>query len=198
MTELNHPAENGEAVLTFWFGLKSPGKKDDARVREVLGPLHERAAVGELIHWAEPPRDRLALILLLDQVPRHLYRDDPRAYATDAMARDLTALFVERNDWRTFKPIEKFYASHPWLHAEDFELQSKIHGHYQELAPQLPGLEFMAATADLYLETIRRFGRFPHRNKILGRETTPEEQAFLDTVWNRKRGPENTAPDSGQ
>ena len=180
-------AETPQEVLDFWYGLQSPGKKDDAQVREVLGNLHQRAAVGELDGWAENPRNRMALILLLDQVPRHLYRDNPRTYATDEKAQSFTELFVAQNDWQPFTPLEKFYCAMPWLHSEDLEKQTRIHPIYQEITPQIEGLEFMGRIATIYLETIQRFGRFPHRNDMLGRETTPEEATFLEMEWGPRR-----------
>ena len=190
------------AVLDFWFALERPGKKHDAAVREALGGLHEQAARGELDGWGEQPRGRLALILLLDQVPRHLFRDDPRTYATDEKAAGLTAMFIDpgmkashgREAWGDFTALEIFYATHPWLHAEDEARQARINPVYHRIATQLPGLEYMAAIADLYLETIRRFGRFPHRNQVLGRESTPQEERFLAEEWNQRRRDARTCP----
>ena len=129
----------------------------------------------------------MALILLLDQIPRHLFRDDPRTYATDPKAQGLTALFVERGDWSDFAPLEKFYCAMPWLHAEDTAKQEAINPVYHQVAPQIEGLEFMARIADLYLETIQRFGRFPHRNSMLDRESTPEEIRFVAEEWGPRR-----------
>ena len=185
---MTHSPQDAQGVLDFWFSLNHPGGKDDGRVREALEALYEQAAAGALDGWAEEPRGRLALILLLDQAPRHLFRDDPRAYATDGPAQALTARFMEpAESWGDFTALEIFYATHPWLHAEDEPLQARINPVYHRIAPNLPGLEYMAATADLYLETIRRFGRFPHRNAALGRETTPAEARFLREEWGRKR-----------
>ena len=222
----SHP----EAVLDFWFSLQRPGKKDDGLVRVALGGLYKRAARGELSGWAEgqadgrmaggveAPRGRLALILLLDQTPRHLFRGDARIYATDAMAAELTAWFLERSPdtgqsrqddcligaspdgergfmgaslgggrWAGLRPLEIFYAAHPWLHAEHEQRQARINPVFHRIAPQLPGLEYMANIADLYWETIRRFGRFPHRNTMLERETTEAEARFLAEEWNQRR-----------
>ena len=176
-----------QAVLDFWFSLKSPGKKDDARVQEALRPAYDHAAAGELDIWADDPRERMALTLLLDQIPRHLFRDDPRTYATDAKAQELTARFIEHGDWAGFAPLERFYCAMPWLHAEDLPRQLAINPIYHQVAPQIAGLEFMSRIADLYLETIRRFGRFPHRNSILGRDTTPEEATFVKEEWGPRR-----------
>ncbi len=190
------------AVLDFWFALERPGKKHDAPIREAMGGLYEQAARGELDGWAEQPRGRLALILLLDQVPRHLFRGDPRAYATDEMAAALTAMFIDPcmesfaapQEWGDFTALEIFYATHPWLHAEDEALQARINPVYHRIAQKLPGLEYMAAIADLYLETIRRFRRFPHRNRVLGQESTPEEARFLAEEWNQRRRDARTCP----
>ncbi len=176
-----------QAVLDFWFGLKNPGPKDDARVKEACEDLYRLAVGGELEHWAEHPRERLALLLLVDQIPRHIFRDLPEAYAADTQARALTGRFMADQDWRDFTPLEKFYASLPWLHAEEVAKQEAIHRVLQEVAPRIAGLEFMARVADLYLETIRRFGRFPHRNELLGRTSTPEEALFLKEEWHQRR-----------
>ena len=176
-----------QAVLDFWFSLHRPGRKHDALVEEHLGAAYRRAAEGGLASWREPPRGRLALTLLLDQVPRHLFRNRPESYANDGMARECAALFFARRDWDGFSPLELFYVAHPWLHAEDVALQEQVNPFLHDLAPQLPGLEYMAGIADFYWETIRRFGRFPPRNKILGRESSPEEKAFLLEEWSQRR-----------
>lgn len=181
------PAETPRQVLTFWFSLERPGKKHDAVVREVLGDLYERAATHLLDDWMRRPHDRLALILLLDQVPRHLYRQDGRAYATDLAAQAATARFFERQDWQELTPLEKFYAVLPFLHAEDAALQRRVNPVLHECAEALPELSFMGRIADLYLEIIERFGFFPHRNGMRGRVTTAEEQRFLDEVWFPRR-----------
>ncbi|MEE8395040.1 MAG: DUF924 family protein, partial [bacterium] len=82
-----------QAVLDFWFSLENPNQKDDQKVEQVLAPAYRQAADGELDDWGEEPRSRLALILLLDQIPRHIFRDRPQSYASDEKARGLTALF---------------------------------------------------------------------------------------------------------
>jgi uncharacterized protein (DUF924 family) len=174
-------------VLAFWFGLKRPSKKDDRRVRTVLGRLHAEAARGALDSWREEARERLALILLLDQVPRHIYRDRPQSYATDLQAQGLTRQFFERDDWRTFAHIERFYAALPYLHAEVATLQAQVNPVIHACAEALPELAFMGRVADLYRETIARFGRFPHRNAILGRIDTPTELRFLEQEWAPRR-----------
>jgi len=184
---MTFPAETPRQVLDFWFGLDRPGKKDDPAVRAVLGDAYEQAARHRLDGWAEAPRDRLALILLLDQVPRHLYREDARAFATDLKAQAQTRLFFERGDWPDFSAIERFHAALPYLHAEDEQRQAQVNPVIHACADSLPHLGFMGRVADLYLETIRRFGAFPHRNALRGVPNSAEEQRFLDEVWHPRR-----------
>jgi uncharacterized protein (DUF924 family) len=184
---MSAPAASPRQVLDFWFGLERPGKKDDPAVRTVLGEGYEQAARHRLDAWAEAPRNRLALILLLDQVPRHLYREDARAFATDLKAQEQTRLFFERGDWTGFPSLERFYAAMPYLHAEHEQRQAQVNPVIHACAASLPQLGFMGRIADLYLETIRRFGLFPHRNAVRGVPNSAEEQRFLDEVWYPRR-----------
>jgi uncharacterized protein (DUF924 family) len=181
------PAASPHEVLDFWFGLDRPGQKDDPLVRTVLGEAYERAARHRLDAWADEPRPRLALILLLDQVPRHLYREDPRAYATDLKAQALARRFFERGDWMDFHSIERFYAALPYLHAEHAGRQQQVNPVMHACATAIQHLDFMGRIADLYLETIGRFGYFPHRNALRGVPNSPDEQRFLDEEWFPRR-----------
>ena len=174
-------------VLDFWFSLKKAGKKDDRRVRRTLSATYERAAEGRLDDWAETPRGRLALVLLLDQIPRHLYREQPQSHATDEKAQGLTGRFFRENDWEGFSPLEKYYAVMPWLHAEERDKQERVNPVIHALAGEIPDLAFMSEIADLYRETIAEFGRFPHRNALLGRASSEEERKFLEEVWFPRR-----------
>ena len=176
-----------QGVLDFWFGLERPGRKDDDAIRAVLGPLYERAARHELDAWAAEPRGRLALILLLDQVPRHLYREDARAFATDRKAQVLAQRFLEIEDWLGFHSIEQYYAVVPFLHAEDVPKQERINPIIHRLAGQIEGWDYMGRVADLYLDTIRRFGYFPHRNRQRGLPVSPAEERFLKEEWGPRR-----------
>src|SRR5689334_15860318 len=177
------PPTSPQGVLDFWFGLDKPGQKDDPAVRAVLGPLYEQAATHKLDGWGEAPRSRLALILLLDQVPRHLYREDGRAFATDRKAQGLTQRFLEREDWMGFHSIEQYYALLPFLHAEDVPKQERINPLIHRVTAEIADLEFMGRVADLYLDTIRRFGYFPHRHKLRGIPLSPREEQFLKEEW---------------
>lgn len=183
------PAQSAEDVHAFWFSLNFPSKKDDPLVRHVLFAAYERAAAGELDAWAaESPRSWVALILLLDQVPRHLYRRDGRAYATDLKAQAISSNGpINTPVWRKLRPKERSQILLPWLHAEDRTFQERVHPLFEELAAEEPQLAFTVPMSTLYTETIQRFGYFPHRNPMRGRLTTREEQTYLDTIWNPRR-----------
>ena len=181
------PPAEFQFVLSFWFSLRKPGKKDDVRVRSNLGESYHLARAGELDSWGAAHRPRLALIVLLDQVPRHLVRDRPEAYDTDREAQGLTSRFLHDGGWEGLAPLERYYAAIPWMHAEDIGLQERINPLIHELVREDSSLLPSAGIADLYLETIRRFGRFPHRNAILGRPGTTAEQAFLHREWRRRK-----------
>lgn len=177
----NHVAESAEDVLAFWFaeGRKEQwfngGEAFDQEVRAVLGPAHERAARAALDAWADSARGALALVLLLDQVPRNIYRQTPQAYATDPQARHAARGAVDAGLDQDFSQIERLFLYMPFEHSE-------------ELADQELGCRLMAALdenpdwldfAERHRDIIVRFGRFPHRNAILGRPSTPEEDAYL-------------------
>jgi uncharacterized protein (DUF924 family) len=176
-------------VLLFWFGgpgergkrLKHWFEKDDAfdrRVRERFTGAYESALRGKLHHWRDSPYDCLALIVLLDQFPRNMFRGTPRAFATDVLALAAARHAVGRGYDRGLLPVERLFVYLPFEHSEALEDQ----GRACELCEPLAAF---AETEDAYRyalahrDIIARFGRFPHRNAILGRESTPEELAFL-------------------
>lgn len=167
-------------VIETWFALPNKNEADDELVEKRLGPHYRRARNGEYEEWQSTPEGRLALILLFDQVPRHLFRNDPEQYATDDRARRLATKFFEEGFPDYFTAPEVFYAALPYLHAEDLQKQKTVNPIIHDCADQLEELHFMGEVADDYLETIRRFGRFPHRNEILGRRSTPAEEAWLE------------------
>ncbi len=167
-------------VIGFWrqAGPEKWFKKvvafDDA-IRLKFEPTHHRAARGEYDAWAETAEGALALLILLDQFPRNLYRGEAHQFATDPKARAIARAAVERGFDREVEPILRNFFYLPFEHSED-------------LADQDFGITLVteAGVADdlkwavLHRDIIARFGRFPHRNASLGRVTTPEEQAFLD------------------
>ena len=167
-------------VLAFWLeaGPERWFKKDDtfdAEVRRRFLATHEAAAAGKLSHWADTPGGALALLILLDQFPRNMFRASARSFATDPMALGLAKAAIARGfDQATPMPQRQFFYL-PLMHAEDLGDQERCVALYRAL-----GDANLSKWAELHADIIRRFGRFPHRNAVLGRTTTPEEQAFLD------------------
>jgi uncharacterized protein (DUF924 family) len=167
-------------VLTFWFeaGPDRWFTKDpalDEAMRERFLALYEQAAAGELAAWEEVPKSALALVILLDQFPRNMFRGTPRAYATDPMARDVAGRAILHGFDRKVDDIERQFFYLPFMHSEDLADQKHCVALYQA-----SGLTDGLTYAEEHHAIIARFGRFPHRNAILGRETTEEEQRFLD------------------
>ncbi|MEQ8395250.1 DUF924 family protein [Thalassobaculum sp.] len=169
-----------EDVLAFWFGECTPQqwfeKNDafDATLRERFGALHSEAAAGGLADWETSADGRLALLLVLDQMSRNLYRGDPRAFAQDARARDLARRAIAAGDHVFGSRDRCLFLYLPFEHSED-------------LADQLMCDALFRALGDAELidygvrhrVIIERFGRFPHRNAALGRTSTAEELEFL-------------------
>ncbi len=170
------PAE----VIAFWrdAGPERWFKKDDAfdeTVRARFLTLHERAAAGELKDWENSAEGTLALLLLFDQFPRNLFRGTPRAFATDELARAIAAGALLKGFDAQVAPDMRSFFYLPFEHSEDMADQERGIALYTAAGDQ-DDLKW----AQIHHDIIRRFGRFPHRNAILGRTTTPEEQAFLD------------------
>ena len=160
--------EAGEAL---WFG-KDPGF--DARFRARFLTLHEAATRGELARWTSTADGALALVILLDQFPRNAFRGTPRMYATDAMARDVADAAIANGYDRIVSTDLQAFFYLPFGHSEDLADQERAVTLCQRLGPR------HVAFAEHHRDIVRRFGRFPHRNAILGRISTPEEQQYLD------------------
>ncbi len=184
------PSE-AEEVLDFWFGREDePGygefreawfRKDpefDREVQERFGTLYERAASGELDGWRDDARACLALVICLDQFPRNMFRGDGRTHATDAKALETAGHAVERALDRELPPFQRMFLYMPFMHSENLEDQRRSVELFERLAEKLAGPDVTSYAAG-HMEIVERFGRFPHRNAILGRETTPEEAEFL-------------------
>ena len=172
------PAE-AQAVAAFWRDA-GPARwfaKDDAfdrRFRERFLALHEAAARGELEEWGRTSEGALALLILLDQFPRNAFRGTPRMYATDPLARATAdAAVAAGHDLAAALELRKFFYL-PLAHSEDLADQARSLALCSRADP------IDAEHARGHYEIVRRFGRFPHRNPILGRVTTPDEQAYLD------------------
>jgi uncharacterized protein (DUF924 family) len=174
-------------VLDFWFG--APGtppygkpraewfKKSaefDALIRTRFLPLHEQAAAGRLAHWHDSPLSLLALIVVVDQFPRNLFRDLARAFATDAMALAAARRMVTQRWDERLNAVERQFAYLPFEHAETIEAQRESMRLFATL-----GNDNLLEWARKHAVIVERFGRFPHRNAALGRASTPEEIEFL-------------------
>lgn len=177
-----HTEEERKARGALWFG---GGPNADRMITEQFGTLVQRARAGELNDWATTARGRLALIILIDQFSRNVYRGSPEAFAKDSVALQLARDGFECELFAGFDCIEQLFAYLPFSHAEDLEWQRKAVWHAQKAALDAPAdlRSMMVGSVDFarrHLDVIARFGRFPHRNAVLGRTTTAEEQQYLD------------------
>ena len=168
-------------VLDFWFNAgpdKWFDKNDafDAEVRRRFGEAVKLAASGRYDEWAKEPESALALVILLDQFTRNIYRNDHRAWAADAKALALSREAIARRFDITLPEPARRWLYMPFMHAEDLAAQEEGLKYFAERLNDPETMKF----AEIHADIIRRFGRFPHRNAVLGRVTTPEEQAFLD------------------
>ncbi|SIQ04613.1 DUF924 family protein [Aeromonas hydrophila] len=189
-----------QPLITFWFGEETDdvtrakrqaplwwGKNSatDALLASRFSDLAAAAAAGELAHWADAAEGRLALILLLDQLPRNIHRGTPAAFAQDAKARDLCLKGLSLEADLALPPLGRVFFYLPLEHAESREQQARSVTLFEGLATEQadgPARETFAGFADFarrHQVIVERFGRFPHRNAILGRQDTAEEAVFL-------------------
>lgn len=172
---------------TLWFG-KSPA--NDRAVIERFSATLAAAAAGQLDHWIHTPRGRLALVIVLDQFPHHIHRDQPQAFATDPQALALSLDALATNEDRQLAPIERVFLYLPLEHAESIDMQERSVSLFQQLANEAAANERALFDnfldyARKHLDVVARFGRFPHRNAILGRPSTPDEIEFLKQPGSR-------------
>ncbi len=192
-----------EEVLSYWFpedladanmetlrrhGQRwmAGGPEVDREITERFGDVLERARRGELDHWAETPRGRLALIIVLDQFSRNVYRGSPLSYSQDEKALRLAVEGIDLGMDRELGAMERFFFWLPLGHSEDLALHERSVSHAEEEAANAPShlrarAEFGVSQAKAARDVIARFGRHPHRNEILGRDSTPEELEYLRT-----------------
>jgi uncharacterized protein (DUF924 family) len=167
-------------VLGFWrnAGPEKWFKKSvafDEAIRLKFEPVHHAAARGEYDSWSAAPESALALLILLDQFPRNLYRNSAHAFATDPKARAIARAAIEAGFDRQVEPDLRNFFYLPFEHSEDLADQD-----YSLALCAEAGVEDDVKWAGIHRDIIQRFGRFPHRNAALGRQTTAEEQEFLD------------------
>ncbi|HSC62826.1 MAG TPA: DUF924 family protein [Caldimonas sp.] len=183
---------DADAVLDFWFGApgspefgtarKSWFTKDaafDATIRDRFGALIERALRGELESWGDAPRPALAQILLLDQFTRNAFRGTARAFAGDPRALAAASRMVGTRQDESLPVFMRGFVYLPFEHAESMAMQDEAVRLFGRLVDDVPEQAGMLDYAHRHRDVIRRFGRFPHRNDVLGRQSTAEEIAFL-------------------
>ena len=174
--------------LPFWFGSKDePVALRDQRDSDLatrFRPLVEAAAAGELDHWASSPHRRLALILLLDQFPRQIYRDQGQSFAQDAKALSLTLDGLQGGADAALAPIERVFFYMPMQHAESPDVQEESVAAFRRLLAEVPATQYKLFDGILqfalqHQSVIQHFGRFPQRNAALARHSSAAELAYL-------------------
>lgn len=190
--------ERAQALLDCWFG--PPGDPDrechrdiwfkssrehDAMLRRMFLADCEHAAAGALAAWEARPESALALVLLLDQIPRNIFRGTPRAYAADPAARAVADRAIARSFDAALPPAWRKFFYMPLHHSESLADQRRS-AELLDALPKNPNQVDNGKYARRYVRIIERFGRFPHRNAILGRQSTPEEIAFLEEPESRQ------------
>lgn len=180
-------------VLEYWFGNGDGdnrslwfggGPEIDEEIRQRFGAMVEDAVWGRLDHWSRVPRERLALIILLDQMSRNVHRGTRAAFIGDRAAQRHTVKAVAKGEDRLLSPYERAFLYMPLMHAEDPALQEKAVALFERLFAEAPAAEreafrsFVTHARD-HAAIVHRFGRFPDRNALLGRESTQAELRFL-------------------
>jgi uncharacterized protein (DUF924 family) len=192
-------------VIQFWLGDLGPDgtasaehrqrwfKKDpafDTEIRDRFLDTHRHLAKSALQDWLDSASGQLAAILVLDQFSRNMFRDTPEVYATDAKALSIAESMIEAGRDRTFAGDARVFVYMPLMHAEDVERQMRCCQLFEAFSQEAKAaghtalaerLGANAKYADAHRDIVARFGRFPHRNAILGRTSSPEEKAFLET-----------------
>lgn len=183
-----------DEILGFWFGSGSQdtgaesGKrraiwfkqdiKFDQTIQTRFKQDYEQVAAGKLDHWKASPQGCLALVLLLDQFPRNMFRGDPQAFATGSQALSVAQHAIAQSFDQQLLPVQRWFIYLPFEHSENLEHQHRAVELFRQLGDDPDSLDVLSY-AIRHRDVIQRFGRFPHRNKILGRATTPEEAEFL-------------------
>lgn len=189
---------HAQQVLDFWFG--APDAPDFGRAREVwlrkdaafdrriaerYGALIEAALAGDLAHWQGEAASALAQIVVLDQFTRNVFRNQPRAFSGDAAALAAARAMLAAGQHGDLLPVQRAFVYLPFEHAEDIAAQDRSVQLFGDLAAAAPQLGDMLDYAHRHREVIRRFGRFPHRNALLGRASSAAELAFLEQPGSR-------------
>lgn len=168
--------------MSLWF---SSNADFDYDIERRFGKLVSMASKGAFDIWQNDPKSALALVILLDQFPRNLYRNSSKAFATDQKALDITKMALDRGDLNTLEPIESGFLLMPFQHSESLEDQNLGIAAYKTLLEDCPEdwrdvINGMLSFAERHMVVIEKFGRFPHRNAIFGRSDSSEEREYLE------------------
>lgn len=182
---------NWSDVIEFWFGAAGAAERGrprkpwfqkseafDAEIRARFATTVEAAAAGELAAWERTPFAALALVIVLDQFPRNIFRGAARAFAADPLAQAVAGRLADRGFDAAYLVVERAFAYLPFEHAEDLAAQRRSVTLFAALPPDPVRASYLDY-AQRHHDIVARFGRFPHRNEVLGRASTPEEVAFL-------------------
>ena len=185
-----------DEILEFWFGPSDdPFERSEAwwtadpafddEIRERFEEDVERAVAGKLDEWRETPKGAVAFVILVDQFSRNIYRDTAGMFANDGLALEAALEAIDRGFDEELEPIERQFLYMPLMHAEDPQIHERsleLFDRLREEAPaeQREGFDNAYEFAVKHAEIIDEFGRYPHRNEVLGRESTEEEAAFLE------------------
>lgn len=176
-----NPLPSPQNVLDFWFKELNAkqwyggGPEVDSKIRAQFLELHHAAISGQLHHWRADARERLAEVLVLDQFSRNLFRNTPAAFAADPLALERANEAVSMGADLVLEEFERDFLYLPFMHSEQLSVHQQAEPLFQRASANTRTYE------RLHRDIIERFGRYPHRNQILGRESTPEEIAFLQT-----------------
>ncbi|MEO1590031.1 MAG: DUF924 family protein [Cyanobacteria bacterium J06632_22] len=183
-----------QSILEFWFGDPAQPESEyghfrkiwfkksptfDQQIRQHFLADYERAVAGAYDDWVTTPRSTLALVIVLDQFARNLFRGSPQSFAADSQARSVAEVAITRGDGAVLLPVERFFLYLPFEHSEDLADQHRSVQLFEALVAVAPELQHGLDYAYRHRDVIEKFGRFPHRNAVLGRISTAAEQAFL-------------------
>ena len=189
------PSDRIQAIHDFWFGeieeteeyVRSRTKtwfannsEFDQQIITQFADDYERAATGDLDGWMDSPHGCLSLVLLLDQFSRNMFRNDPKTWATDEKARAIAAHAIAQGLDQQLHPCERRFLYMPFMHSEEIDDQKHSVTLFKKLAEIDPLAKSAVPYAIKHAETIEQFGRFPYRNEVLGRTSTPEELEYLE------------------
>ena len=179
-----------QEILEFWFEEISPqeqfmgGPELDKRIRTRFKAIWDQAVSGQLREWLELPDGALALIILLDQFPRNMFRGSGKSFDSDALARECSAIAIDSGHDMKMPERRRLFIYMPYMHSESMEDQRRCVELIRDRMPETGALNLLHARA--HRDIIGLFGRFPYRNEALGRESTAEETEWMETVGYRK------------